>query len=110
VNRDSDRAPVFARGKKSRVGELLHSAAASRDALSRHRWKRANGKPAKEEGKMIKDAIKRLYSEEEGMEMVEWAIVAIFFAIVGTAAWGQVSTSIENALTGVANTIDNQAP
>jgi Flp pilus assembly pilin Flp len=59
---------------------------------------------------MIKDAIKRLYSEEDGMEMVEWAIVAIFFAIVGTAAWGQVSDAITGALEGVADTIEGATP
>ncbi len=50
---------------------------------------------------MIKDTIKRLYTEEEGMEMVEWAIVAVFFAVASSLVWGEVATAVGDGLQDV---------
>ena len=47
---------------------------------------------------MIKETVKRFIVEEEGMEMIEWAIVAIFFAVAGAGIWGQVATGVSGAL------------
>ena len=58
---------------------------------------------------MFKDMIKRLYSEEEGMEMVEWAIVAVFFAVAGSFIWGDVATALEESLEGVISRLE-EAP
>ena len=43
--------------------------------------------------------LKRFVREEDGMEMVEWAIVATVFAIASAALWGTLSGAIGSALT-----------
>lgn len=47
---------------------------------------------------MIKDVFKRLLLEEDGMEMVEWAIVGVVFAVAAAAFWGRLSGEIDTAL------------
>ncbi len=47
---------------------------------------------------MIKDALKRLLVEEDGMEMVEWAIVGVVFAVAAAAFWGRLAGEIDTAL------------
>ena len=42
--------------------------------------------------------LKRLVIEEQGMEMVEWAIVGVVFAVAAAAAWATLETSIDLAL------------
>jgi Flp pilus assembly pilin Flp len=42
--------------------------------------------------------IKRLIVEEEGMEMVEWAIVGVVFAVAGALAWGTLATNVDTAI------------
>jgi Flp pilus assembly pilin Flp len=60
-----------------------------------------------EELTMLPDTMKRLFVEEDGMEMVEWAIVGVVFAVAAAAFWtrlsGEINTSlgdIENAVAG----------
>jgi Flp pilus assembly pilin Flp len=59
----------------------------------------------------MRDLIKRFVVEEDGMEMVEWALVASVFAILGIGAWqllvgrlnvalGNIGTRIVSASTG----------
>lgn len=43
--------------------------------------------------------------EESGMEMVEWSLVAILFALVAGAAFTTVGTSVTTAMNGVATQI-----
>ncbi len=50
---------------------------------------------------MIKDTIRRLFSQEEGIETVEWAIVAVFFVVAGSLFWGQVGAAIGTGLQNV---------
>jgi Flp pilus assembly pilin Flp len=52
--------------------------------------------------------LKRFVLDESGMEMVEWAIVGVVFAIAGVVAWGGLSDRIGNALTDIGDTIDPQ--
>ena len=47
---------------------------------------------------MIKSTLKRLVLEEDGMEMVEWAIVGVVFAVAAAAFWGRLSGEINTAL------------
>ena len=42
--------------------------------------------------------IKRLLCEDEGMEMIEWAIVGVVFAVAAAAFWGTLATSVDGAL------------
>ncbi len=49
--------------------------------------------------------IKRLIIEDDGMEMIEWAIVGVVFAIAGALAWGTLAGSVETALVAIAGTV-----
>jgi len=50
-----------------------------------------------------KKMLKRFLKEENGMEMVEWAIVGILFAVAGAVGWqalaGQVGTTLDTMTT-----------
>ena len=42
--------------------------------------------------------LKRLVLEDEGMEMVEWAIVGVVFAVAAAAFWGDLALDVDAAL------------
>jgi len=46
----------------------------------------------------MRNAIARFVRGEEGMEMVEWAIVGVVFAVAAAAFWGDVATAVDGAL------------
>jgi Flp pilus assembly pilin Flp len=48
---------------------------------------------------------KRLILEDDGMEMIEWAIVGVVFAVAGAAAWGLLAGAVGGALVNVAGTV-----
>ena len=50
--------------------------------------------------------LKRLVIEEEGMEMVEWAIVGVVFAVAAAAAWTSLEGSIDGALDQIEAEVD----
>ncbi|NNL67577.1 MAG: hypothetical protein HKP30_15110 [Myxococcales bacterium] len=43
--------------------------------------------------------------DENGMEMIEWTIVATVFAVAAAAFWGQLGGAINTALQTVAATV-----
>ena len=47
---------------------------------------------------MLWHSVKRLAREQDGMEMVEWAIVGVVFAVAAAAFWGDLATNIDSAL------------
>ena len=47
---------------------------------------------------MFWSTIERLIREDSGMEMVEWAIVAVVFAVAAAAFWGDLATNVDAAL------------
>jgi Flp pilus assembly pilin Flp len=47
---------------------------------------------------MLWNTVKRLVTEQDGMEMVEWAIVGVVFAVAAAAFWGDLATNIDAAL------------
>jgi Flp pilus assembly pilin Flp len=47
---------------------------------------------------VILSNLKRLVRDEAGMEMVEWAIVGVVFAVAAAAFWGDLATNNDNAL------------
>lgn len=49
--------------------------------------------------------LKQFLQEEEGMEMVEWALVAVLFAVASVAAWGLLGTNLEATVNDVAGRI-----
>jgi len=58
---------------------------------------------------MLWHTVKRLVIEQDGMEMVEWAIVGVVFAVAAAAFWGDLATNIDNALGDIEAEI-NPAP
>jgi len=55
---------------------------------------------------MLWHTVKRLVIEQDGMEMVEWAIVGVVFAVAAAAFWGDLATAINNALDDIEAKID----
>jgi len=55
---------------------------------------------------MIMDTLKRLVLEEDGMEMVEWAIVGVVFAVAAAAFWGTLAGNVDAALNQIETTIN----
>ena len=54
---------------------------------------------AQQEGSaMLRNTIKRLVVEDHGMEMVEWAIVGVVFAVAAAAVWTTLGDSIKGAV------------
>ena len=45
--------------------------------------------------------IKRFVVEEEGMELLEWAIVAVLFALVAGAVFATLGTTVQGQLNNV---------
>jgi Flp pilus assembly pilin Flp len=54
---------------------------------------------------MLWNAITRLVREDEGMEMVEWSIVGVVFALAAALLWGSLRTNINEALTKVGDCV-----
>jgi Flp pilus assembly pilin Flp len=54
--------------------------------------------------------IQRLVREDAGMEMVEWAIVGVVFAVAAAAFWGSLATNIDAALGDIETTVNPTAP
>ena len=45
--------------------------------------------------------LKQFVREESGMEMVEWAIVGVGFAVAAAAGWGLLATAVQGALSNI---------
>jgi Flp pilus assembly pilin Flp len=50
---------------------------------------------------MMWQTLKRLVREDEGMEMIEWAIVGVVFAVAAAAAWTQLEGAVATALVAI---------
>ena len=59
---------------------------------------------------MLWHTVKRLVIEQDGMEMVEWVIVGVVFAVAAAAFWGDLATNIDNALGEIENEINPATP
>jgi Flp pilus assembly pilin Flp len=59
---------------------------------------------------MLWHTVKRLVLEQDGMEMVEWAIVGVVFAVAAAAFWGDLATNIDAALNSIEQEINPTAP
>lgn len=53
----------------------------------------------------MKDLIVRFLKEEDGMEFVEWALVAAVFALGGIGAWRALNGQISGALNRIGGEI-----
>jgi Flp pilus assembly pilin Flp len=61
--------------------------------------------PLKGEIRMT-NLFKRLIREDDGMEMIEWAIVGVVFAVAAAAFWGTLSGAVDGALQDIAAEVD----
>ena len=59
---------------------------------------------------MLWHTVKRLVIEQDGMEMVEWAIVGVVFAVAAAAFWGSLATNIDAALNDIETTVNPATP
>jgi len=57
------------------------------------------------ENAMLRNAIVRLVREDEGMEMVEWSIVGVVFALAGALLWSTLKNDINTALNNIGNCV-----
>ncbi len=56
---------------------------------------------------MLWNAIKRLVREDAGMEMVEWSIVGVVFALAGALLWTALKDDINTALTDIGDCVSD---
>jgi Flp pilus assembly pilin Flp len=56
---------------------------------------------------MLRNTLKRLVVEDQGMEMVEWAIVGVVFALAAAVVWTSLKDSIGVALGNIGSTVEN---
>jgi Flp pilus assembly pilin Flp len=54
---------------------------------------------------MLWNAIVRFVREDDGMEMVEWSIVGVVFALAAALLWGSLRTNINDALTDIGDCV-----
>ncbi|HZO08762.1 MAG TPA: hypothetical protein VFC77_05250 [Myxococcota bacterium] len=59
---------------------------------------------------MLWHTVKQLVREQDGMEMVEWAIVGVVFAVAAAAFWGSLASNIDSALGKIEQQINPTAP
>ena len=57
---------------------------------------------------MLWNAIVRLVREDEGMEMVEWSIVGVVFALAGALLWSTLKDDINTALSNIGDCVQGQ--
>ncbi len=55
---------------------------------------------------MLLNTMKRFVREDDGMEMVEWAIVGVVFAVAAAAFWSDLAGAINTALDNVEDCVD----
>ena len=55
------------------------------------------------------NAVVRFLREEEGLEMLEWAIVALLFAVAGAATWGLLGGTISTSLGGINTSLSGKS-
>ena len=61
---------------------------------------------AAKEHSMIKNTFKRFLNEDDGMEMVEWSIVGVVFALGAATVWTTLGSSIGVALGNVGTCVE----
>jgi hypothetical protein len=58
---------------------------------------------------MVVRRLRELVVADEGMEMVEWSIVGVIFALASALVWTSIGTSINSALTDLAECVSDQS-
>jgi Flp pilus assembly pilin Flp len=68
-----------------------------------------SGRYKKMENAMLWNEMKRLVREDAGMEMVEWSIVGVVFALAGALLWSTLKTQINSGLDSIGKCVGNSA-
>ncbi len=55
------------------------------------------------------NAMKRFVREDDGMEMVEWAIVGVVFALGAAVVWTSLKDNIDSALQAIGTCVSGGA-
>jgi Flp pilus assembly pilin Flp len=50
---------------------------------------------------MFRNTLARLVYEDSGMEMVEWSIVGVVFALAAAIVWSSLKTNINSGLDSI---------
>jgi hypothetical protein len=58
---------------------------------------------------MLLDSLMHLVRGDEGMEMREWSIVGVVFALAGALVWSAMKNNINTALTSIGDCVKNSA-
>jgi Flp pilus assembly pilin Flp len=58
---------------------------------------------------MFLDAVVRLIRGDEGMEMVEWSLVGVIFALAGALLWSALNDDISSALSQIASCVSDSS-
>jgi Flp pilus assembly pilin Flp len=53
--------------------------------------------------------LRRLLLEDDAMEMVEWSIVGVIFALACAAFWGDVAGGIDKALSEIGDVLERDS-
>jgi hypothetical protein len=61
------------------------------------------------EAAMLLKTIGRLVREDEGMEMVEWSIVGVVFALAGALLWTSLNTQINSGLNQIGQCVGDSS-
>jgi Flp pilus assembly pilin Flp len=54
--------------------------------------------------------LRRLLLEDDGMEMVEWSVVGVIFALACVAFWGDVAGGIDKTLGQIGDLLEGESP
>jgi pilus assembly protein Flp/PilA len=80
-----------------------------RNALSILEWKRliqtTHGRK-----KLMMELLKRLWQEEEGQDLTEYALLLVLIALAAVAVMGTLGNSINNAFSTAATTLSSVTP
>ena len=58
---------------------------------------------------MVRNTLLRLIREDAGMEMVEWSLVGVIFALACALLWNTLNSDIDSALKDVGNCVSNSS-
>jgi hypothetical protein len=58
---------------------------------------------------MVAATIKRLIREDAGMEMVEWSIVGMIFAIASALVWTTMKTTVDSAVVRIGQCVGDSS-
>ena len=56
---------------------------------------------------MLRNAFVRLIREDAGMEMIEWSIVGVIFALACSLLWSTLKTQVNSGLDSIAQCVGN---